>query len=130
MAQEKKQPLLIIVGPTASGKTRLGVAMAKALSGEVISADSMQMYRRMNIATAKPTAEEMEGVPHHLMDFLEPDQSFPWLNMPSRTGTVSPRWQPGAIYLSWWEARGSMSTPSRITSPFPRLLPMRHIGRA
>ncbi|WP_071433828.1 tRNA (adenosine(37)-N6)-dimethylallyltransferase MiaA [Angelakisella massiliensis] len=76
MAQEKKQPLLIIVGPTASGKTRLGVAMAKALSGEVISADSMQMYRRMNIATAKPTAEEMEGVPHHLMDFLEPDQSF------------------------------------------------------
>ena len=76
MAEERKQPLLVILGPTASGKTRLGVAMAKALQGEVISADSMQMYKRMNIATAKPTVEEMDGIPHHLMDFLEPDQNF------------------------------------------------------
>lgn len=68
-------PLLVIVGPTASGKSRLAVRMAKRLSGEVISADSMQLYRGMDIATAKPSEAEKEGVPHHLLDVLDPEQS-------------------------------------------------------
>lgn len=71
-----KQPLLVVTGPTASGKTALSVRLAKALDGEVVSADSMQMYRGMDIGTAKPTREEMEGVPHHLIDVLEPSETF------------------------------------------------------
>ena len=59
--------ILVIVGPTASGKTRMAVELAKAHNGEVVSADSMQIYRRMDIGTAKPTAEEMDGVPHHMI---------------------------------------------------------------
>lgn len=61
----QKIKLLAVVGPTASGKTRLAVELAKRFSGEIISADSMQIYRTMNIATAKPTVEEMAGIPHH-----------------------------------------------------------------
>ena len=68
--------VLAIVGPTASGKTRLGVAAAQALNGEVVSVDSMQVYRRMDIGTAKPTQEEMEGVPHHMIDVAEPWEEF------------------------------------------------------
>ena len=66
----EKIPVIVVVGATASGKTALAVRLAKRFGGEVISADSMQIYRGMAIATAKPTAEEMAGVPHHLMDFL------------------------------------------------------------
>lgn len=69
-------PLLVVAGPTASGKTGLGVELALRYGGEVISADSMQIYRKMNIGTAKATPEEMKGVPHHLLDFLEPGESF------------------------------------------------------
>ena len=58
--------LVVITGPTASGKTALGVALAQRLGGEVVSADSMQIYRGMAIGTAAPTAEEMQGIPHHL----------------------------------------------------------------
>ena len=72
----EKIPLLVVAGPTASGKTSLGVALSKALGGEVISADSMQIYKGMDIATAKPTAEEMEGIPHHLIDFQPADEPF------------------------------------------------------
>ena len=68
--------ILIICGPTASGKTALAVALAKDLNGEVVSADSMQVYRRMDIGTAKPSAEEMEGVPHHMLDVAEPDENY------------------------------------------------------
>ncbi len=71
-----KLPILCVVGPTASGKTRLAVELAKALDGEVLSCDSMQLYRRMNIGTAKPTAAEMQGVPHHMIDVLEPEEPF------------------------------------------------------
>ncbi len=69
-------PVVSVVGPTASGKTALAVRLCKALGGEVVSADSMQIYRGMNIATAKPSAEEMQGVPHHLIDFVDPGESF------------------------------------------------------
>ncbi|MDR3085082.1 MAG: tRNA (adenosine(37)-N6)-dimethylallyltransferase MiaA [Christensenellaceae bacterium] len=68
--------IVFVLGPTATGKTALGVELALRLGGEIVSADSMQVYRRMNIGTAKPTKAEMRGVPHHLMDFLEPDQPF------------------------------------------------------
>ena len=69
-------PLLVIVGPTASGKTSLAIDLAIEHNGEVVSADSMQVYRGMDIATAKPTAEETRGVPHHLLGFVEPDERF------------------------------------------------------
>ena len=68
--------LICLCGPTASGKTALAVQLAKELGTEIISADSMQVYRRMNIGTAKPTMAEREGVPHHLIDVCEPGESF------------------------------------------------------
>ena len=68
--------VLVICGPTASGKTALAVALAKAHNGEVVSADSMQIYRTMDIGTAKPTAEEMEDVPHHMLDVADPEEDF------------------------------------------------------
>ena len=72
----KKQPLIVVVGPTASGKTKLSIELAKAYNGEIISADSMQIYKGMSVATAKPTANEMEGIKHYLIDFLEPETEF------------------------------------------------------
>lgn len=71
-----KRPLIILTGPTAVGKTRLSIKLAQAVGGEIISADSMQVYRHMDIGSAKITPEEMEGVPHHLIDVLEPDEDF------------------------------------------------------
>lgn len=71
-----EQKVLVLVGPTASGKTRLAVELAKEHNGEVVSADSMQIYRRMDIGTAKPTAEEMEGIPHHMIDVADPEEDF------------------------------------------------------
>lgn len=71
-----KQPLLMIAGPTASGKTAVAVELALRHGGEVVSADSMQVYRGMDIGTAKPTKEEMKGIPHHLLDVAEPEQPF------------------------------------------------------
>lgn len=72
----KKSPLVILTGPTAVGKTALSIALAKTIGGEIISADSMQVYRRMDIGSAKITQEEMEGVPHHLIDVLDPTEEF------------------------------------------------------
>lgn len=72
----KKLPLIILTGPTAVGKTALSVKLAKAVGGEIISADSMQVYRHMDIGSAKITAKEMDGVPHYLLDVLDPDQEF------------------------------------------------------
>ena len=68
--------VICVVGPTASGKTALSVALAKALGGEVISADSMQLYRGMDVGTAKVTPEEMDGIPHHMIDVADPWESF------------------------------------------------------
>ena len=72
MEKNAKQPLIIIAGPTASGKSALGVELAKRLNGEIISADSMQVYRGMDIGTAKVTTEEMQGIPHHMIGVAEP----------------------------------------------------------
>lgn len=71
-----KQPLIILTGPTAAGKTALSIQLAKRIGGEIVSADSMQVYRRMDIGSAKVTKEEMDGVPHHLIDVLEPSEDF------------------------------------------------------
>lgn len=76
MLNQSKPRVLAVAGPTASGKTWLGVQLAKIYDGEVISADSMQIYKGMDIASAKPTKEEMQGIPHHLIDFLDRDISF------------------------------------------------------
>lgn len=70
------RPLIVLTGPTAVGKTALSIALAKAVKGEIVSADSMQVYRHMDIGSAKITAEEMQNVPHHLIDVLEPWEEF------------------------------------------------------
>ena len=71
-----KDRIICIAGPTASGKTALAVALAKELNGEVVSCDSMQVYRRMDIGTAKPTIEERQGIVHHMLDVADPDEDF------------------------------------------------------
>ncbi|SOB93799.1 tRNA dimethylallyltransferase [Ureibacillus xyleni] len=73
---EKEIEVVAIVGPTASGKTALSIKMAKQFNGEIINGDSMQIYKGLDIGTAKVTEEEMEGIPHHLLDFKEPTESF------------------------------------------------------
>ncbi len=71
-----KKPMIVLTGPTAVGKTKLSIALAKKINGEIISADSMQVYKHMDIGSAKITTEEMQGVPHHLIDVLEPWEDF------------------------------------------------------
>lgn len=71
-----KKSLIVLTGPTAVGKTRLSISLAKAVNGEIISADSMQVYRHMDIGSAKITKEEMDGIAHHLIDVLEPEEEF------------------------------------------------------
>ena len=70
------EKLLVLLGPTASGKTALSIQLAHALDTEIISGDSMLVYRDFNIGTAKPTRQEMDGIPHHMVDILPPDASF------------------------------------------------------
>lgn len=72
----EQKPLVILTGPTAVGKTALSIQLAKRISGEIISADSMQVYRTMDIGSAKISSEEMQGVPHHLIDVMEPEEAF------------------------------------------------------
>jgi tRNA dimethylallyltransferase len=72
----EKLPMIVLTGPTAVGKTKLSIALAKAVKGEIISADSMQVYRHMDIGSAKITEEEMQDVPHHLINVLEPQEAF------------------------------------------------------
>jgi len=76
LAAPPRPPLVVLLGPTASGKTALALAVAKALDGEIVSADSRQLYRGMDIGTAKPSAHERAGVPHHLIDLVDPDETF------------------------------------------------------
>ena len=76
MEKEEKKPLIILTGPTAVGKTAASIGLAKAIGGEIISADSMQVYKEMDIGSAKIRPEEMDGVPHHLVDVLDPSEDF------------------------------------------------------
>lgn len=76
MTHNGRPKVIVIAGPTASGKTSIGVELALALGGEIVNADSMQVYRGMDIGTAKPTSEEQKGVAHHLMDVVDPDEEY------------------------------------------------------
>lgn len=76
MDERKKIKIAAVVGPTASGKTKLAVDICRVLNGEAVSCDSMQIYKYMDIATAKPTVQEMCGIPHHMLDFLEPGEKY------------------------------------------------------
>ena len=76
MSMKEKIPVIAIVGPTASGKTGLAVSVAERFGGEVISADSMQIYSELEIGTAKPTEKEMCGVPHHMVGILSIDKDY------------------------------------------------------
>ena len=71
-----KPKVVVICGPTASGKTALSIELAKRINGEIISSDSMQIYKDMDIGTAKPTKEEMQGIKHYLVDFVEPNKRY------------------------------------------------------
>ena len=72
----QKEKVIVICGPTASGKTALSIELAKQINGEIVSADSMQIYKDMDIGTAKPTKEEMQGIRHYLIDFVSPDERY------------------------------------------------------
>ena len=72
----QKEKVIVICGPTASGKTALSIELAKRVNGEIVSADSMQIYKDMDIGTAKPTADEMQGIKHYLIDFVPPDERY------------------------------------------------------
>ena len=72
----KKKKVVVICGPTASGKTALSIELAKQIDGEIVSCDSMQIYKDMNIGTAKPTKEEMGGIKHYLLDYVSPTQRY------------------------------------------------------
>src|SRR6266545_2474733 len=76
MANGEKPKIVIILGPTSSGKTELAVRLAERLDGEIINADSMQVYRGMDVGTAKPSAELRSRVPHHLLDIVDPSEPF------------------------------------------------------
>ena len=94
--------IICVVGPTATGKTKMGVALAHRFGGEVVSVDSMQIYRGMAIGTAAPTPEEMEGIPHHMVGVADPAES------PMSVCRIS---SAGAAALFWWAARGCIWSP-------------------
>lgn len=95
-----KKPLIILAGPTAVGKTSLSIRLAKETGGEIISADSMQVYRHMDIGSAKITKEEMEGVPHYLVDVLEPEEEFNVVRFQQMAKAAAERiWKKGKIPL-------------------------------
>ncbi|MGI6597968.1 MAG: tRNA (adenosine(37)-N6)-dimethylallyltransferase MiaA [bacterium] len=83
-------PLLVILGPTAVGKTNIAIKVAHQLNGEIISADSMQVYRHLNIGTAKPSLTEREGVPHHLMDIVDPGENYNVVRFQSKVKQLIP----------------------------------------
>ena len=101
----KKKPLVVLTGPTAVGKTKASIGLAKAIGGEIISADSMQVYEYMDIGSAKIRPEEMQGIPHYLVDELKPWDEFHVVrfqqmanNSSSRPGSQSRRiWTSGAL---------------------------------
>lgn len=95
-----RKPLIILAGPTAVGKTSLSIRLAKETGGEIISADSMQVYRHMDIGSAKITKEEMEGVPHYLVDVLEPEEEFNVVHFQQMAKEAAERiWEKGKIPL-------------------------------
>ena len=90
-----KKPLIVLTGPTAVGKTRLSISLAKAIGGEIISADSMQVYKYMDIGSAKIMPEEMQGVPHYLVDELMPEEEFHIVRFQQMAKDAWKRFTPG-----------------------------------
>lgn len=86
--ESKKIPLIAVVGPTASGKTSLSIEIAKRTSGEIVSADSMQIYKGISVASAAPTAAEMQGIPHYMLEFAEPDRAYSVADYVGAAGAV------------------------------------------
>lgn len=117
---ENRIPLAVIAGPTASGKTAAGVRVAQLLGGEVISADSMQIYKHLTVGTAKPLVQEMQGVPHHLIDFLEPSESFSVADYVRLADSRSSRSTKEGICRCWWEGPDCTSARWWIISSFRR----------
>ena len=85
MADLSKPRVVAVGGPTASGKTALSVALARAFDGEIINADSMQIYKNLDVGTAKPSAEERQGIPHYLLDFLSPETPYSGADFTARS---------------------------------------------
>lgn len=118
-------PLLVVIGPTASGKSALALRLAEELNGEILSGDSMQVYRGMDIGTAKPTAAERARVPHHLVDILDIDAPFPRPTSPSAPPQPRGTYAPAAGCPSLRAARGCISNcccpaaPRRPRPPTP-----------
>ena len=103
--------IICVVGPTATGKTKMGVALARRFGGEVVSVDSMQIYRGMAIGTAAPTPEEMEGIPHHMVGVADPPRAGPWPGSYRRPTPACRISSAGAAALFWWAARGCIWSP-------------------
>ena len=114
MADLSKPRVVAVGGPTASGKTALSVTLARAFDGEIINADSMQIYKNLDVGTAKPSAEERQGIPHYLLDFLPPETPYSVADFtaPADTGHHGPRQtaprrgRHGAVYHQSFERYG------------------------
>ena len=106
--REKK--LIVIAGPTASGKTALGIALAGRVNGEIVSADSMQIYRGMDVGTAKATAEEQAAAKHHMLDLIEPGENYSVSRyVEDATQVCEDLFRRGSSPL-WWAVRDCIST--------------------
>ena len=125
---ENRIPLAVIAGPTASGKTAAGVRVAQLLGGEVISADSMQIYKHLTVGTAKPLVQEMQGVPHHLIDFWSRPNPFRWQIMSGLPDSRSSRSTKEGICRCWWEGPDCTSARWWIISSFRRRTATRSCG--
>ncbi len=106
MELENKPPLIVIIGPTAVGKTAVSIELAGRLDGEIVSADSRLLYCGMDIGTAKPTREEMAGVPHHLIDVANPDETWSLAVFQRKAYQVIEfHYQPGETTVPGWRDR-------------------------
>lgn len=118
-----QEGLIVVTGPTCSGKTRCALALARDFPIEVVSADSMQVYRYMDIATAKPSPAERAALPHHIIDVVNPDEDFHAAMFTAmaedRIGQIRAR----AESPSWWAAPGCTSRRSCTDSPLPPRVP-------
>ena len=102
MNYSSRPKLIAVVGTTATGKTPLGVELALELGGEVVNADSRLFYRGMDVATAKPTKDETKGIPHHLIDFLAPDDQYSLADYLKKARSAKAKSWIGVTYRSWW----------------------------
>ena len=102
---ENRIPVAAVVGPTATGKTELGIGLCQRLGGEVVSCDSMQVYRGLPIGTAQPTPEELAAAPHHLIGFLDVNQPFSVSDYVEAAGKAIQASAPEANFPFWWGDR-------------------------